>query len=204
MKFDHILLQNAREKDVDIRERSSVVDVIEEADRVRGVVCTDAQGVWLIQGWPLIADHLAQAHRVEQGPYGEVRVRKDYSYCEEKFWRLGLMLIGDADCFIDPVFSSRVHLATYSAPLASMTGCSGRAPATTSPLSSKPGDDPAVGTMVAATEGPRHRALVGPFALASRPVTNGEYIAFIEAGGYTRSARWSPPPKARAISRFGP
>ncbi len=39
-------------------------------------------------------------------------------------------------------------------------------------------------------EGPRHRALVGRFALATRPVTNGEYLAFIEAGGYTRSEIW--------------
>lgn len=39
-------------------------------------------------------------------------------------------------------------------------------------------------------EGPRHRALVGPFALAHRLVTNGEYLAFIEAGGYTRSEYW--------------
>ncbi len=39
-------------------------------------------------------------------------------------------------------------------------------------------------------EGPRHRALVGRFALATRPVTNGEYLAFIEAGGYTRSEFW--------------
>ena len=39
-------------------------------------------------------------------------------------------------------------------------------------------------------EGPRHRALVGRFALASRPITNGEYLAFIEAGGYTRPEFW--------------
>ncbi len=39
-------------------------------------------------------------------------------------------------------------------------------------------------------EGPRHRALVGKFALATRPITNGEYIAFIEAGGYTRPEFW--------------
>ncbi len=39
-------------------------------------------------------------------------------------------------------------------------------------------------------EGPRHRALVPAFALASRPVTNGEFIEFIEAGGYTRSEYW--------------
>ena len=39
-------------------------------------------------------------------------------------------------------------------------------------------------------EGPRHRALVPAFSLASRPVTNGEYIQFIEAGGYTRPEFW--------------
>ena len=39
-------------------------------------------------------------------------------------------------------------------------------------------------------EGPRHRALVPAFSLASRPVTNGEYIEFIEDGGYTRPEFW--------------
>ncbi len=39
-------------------------------------------------------------------------------------------------------------------------------------------------------EGPRHRALVSAFSLSSRPVTNGEYLAFIEAGGYSRSEYW--------------
>ncbi len=39
-------------------------------------------------------------------------------------------------------------------------------------------------------EGPRHRALVPAFALASRPVTNGEYMAFIEDNGYSRPEFW--------------
>jgi ergothioneine biosynthesis protein EgtB len=39
-------------------------------------------------------------------------------------------------------------------------------------------------------EGPRHRALVLPFSLATRPSTNGEYIAFIEDNGYARSEFW--------------
>jgi ergothioneine biosynthesis protein EgtB len=39
-------------------------------------------------------------------------------------------------------------------------------------------------------EGPRHRALVPAFSLATRPVTNGEYLAFIEAGGYERPEYW--------------
>jgi ergothioneine biosynthesis protein EgtB len=39
-------------------------------------------------------------------------------------------------------------------------------------------------------EAPRHRALVPAFSLAWRPVTNGEYIAFINDNGYTRSEFW--------------
>ncbi len=37
-------------------------------------------------------------------------------------------------------------------------------------------------------EGPRHRALLQPFALADRLVTNAEWLAFVEDGGY-RTAR---------------
>lgn len=36
-------------------------------------------------------------------------------------------------------------------------------------------------------ESPRHRQFVEAFELGSRPVTNGEYLAFIEDGGYKRS-----------------
>jgi ergothioneine biosynthesis protein EgtB len=39
-------------------------------------------------------------------------------------------------------------------------------------------------------EGPRHQALVPAFSLATRPVTNGEYMAFIEDNGYTRPEFW--------------
>ncbi len=39
-------------------------------------------------------------------------------------------------------------------------------------------------------EGPRHREFLEPFALASRLVTNGEYLAFIEDGGYERPEFW--------------
>ncbi|MER6969370.1 tryptophan 7-halogenase [Streptomyces halstedii] len=72
----------------------------------------------LIDECPLIAEYLSEARRVESGPYGEIRVRKDYSYCQDTFWRPGMVLVGDAACFIDPVFSSGVHLATYSGLLA--------------------------------------------------------------------------------------
>lgn len=36
----------------------------------------------------------------------------------------------------------------------------------------------------------RHRQFVAAFELASRPVTNGEYQAFVEDGGYRQSSLW--------------
>ncbi|HAF43063.1 MAG TPA: ergothioneine biosynthesis protein EgtB [Sphingobium sp.] len=39
-------------------------------------------------------------------------------------------------------------------------------------------------------EGPRHKALLHPHALAHRPITNGEWIAFIEDGGYRTATHW--------------
>jgi ergothioneine biosynthesis protein EgtB len=39
-------------------------------------------------------------------------------------------------------------------------------------------------------ETPRHRVFLERFALAARPVSNGEYLEFIEAGGYRDAALW--------------
>ena len=39
-------------------------------------------------------------------------------------------------------------------------------------------------------EGPRHRVWLEPFAIATRAVTCGEYLAFIEDGGYRRPELW--------------
>jgi ergothioneine biosynthesis protein EgtB len=39
-------------------------------------------------------------------------------------------------------------------------------------------------------ERPRHRVYLENYRLASRPVTNGEYLEFIEAGGYQRPEYW--------------
>jgi len=72
----------------------------------------------LIAGCPMVSDYLRDARRVTEGDLGQLRVRKDYSYLTTAFWRPGMVLIGDAACFIDPIFSSGVHLATYSAVLA--------------------------------------------------------------------------------------
>ena len=215
-KFDHLLLENAKNKGVDVREEHTVRDVIEENGCITGVTYLDHKGqshairaryvvdasgnssriaervgekiyseffqnvalfgyflngkrlpppnqgnilsaafdngwFWYIPLSPeltsvgvvldkqyasklkdgyeeaftyfidkcaIIKEYLSDAKRVTEGQYGQLRVRKDYSYCSTKFWSPGAVLVGDAACFIDPVFSSGVHLATYSALLA--------------------------------------------------------------------------------------
>jgi len=71
-----------------------------------------------IEACPIIKDYVSTGRRICEGSYGEIRVRKDYSYANTRFWTPGMVLIGDAACFVDPIFSSGVHLATYSALLA--------------------------------------------------------------------------------------
>jgi ergothioneine biosynthesis protein EgtB len=39
-------------------------------------------------------------------------------------------------------------------------------------------------------ESPRHKVYLRPFALAGRPATNAEYLAFLDDGGYDRPALW--------------
>jgi ergothioneine biosynthesis protein EgtB len=39
-------------------------------------------------------------------------------------------------------------------------------------------------------EGPRHNVYLQPFRIASRLVTNGEYVEFMREGGYTKPALW--------------
>ncbi len=57
---------------------------------------------------------LAPAERID-----EPRVIRDWSYTSDRLVGDGYILVGDAACFIDPLFSSGVHLALSSALLAS-------------------------------------------------------------------------------------
>ncbi len=47
-----------------------------------------------------------------------IYTEQDYSYASQKFCGPGYFLVGDAACFLDPLLSSGVHLATYSGLLA--------------------------------------------------------------------------------------
>jgi ergothioneine biosynthesis protein EgtB len=66
-------------------------------------------------------------------------------------------------------------------------------------------------------EAPRHRVHLEPFELASRLVTNGQYAAFVEDGGYreprwwhsdgwaqVQAGGWAAPPMWREDAEFGP
>ncbi|MEM8788454.1 MAG: ergothioneine biosynthesis protein EgtB [Pseudomonadota bacterium] len=47
-------------------------------------------------------------------------------------------------------------------------------------------------------EGPRHRTFLAPYEIADRPVTNRDWIAFIEDGGYAQIPLWLSDGWARA------
>ncbi|MBD1903927.1 tryptophan 7-halogenase [Funiculus sociatus GB2-A5] len=62
---------------------------------------------------PCVAELLAPAELVSP-----VKVEQDYSYTAERFCGSGYFLLGDAACFLDPLLSTGVHLATLSGTLA--------------------------------------------------------------------------------------
>jgi len=61
----------------------------------------------------LISGLLKDAERIS-----DIKAEQDYSYISETLTGPGYFLIGDAACFIDPLLSTGVHLATHSALLA--------------------------------------------------------------------------------------
>jgi flavin-dependent dehydrogenase len=65
-----------------------------------------------IDSCPLIADLLKSGKLVTN-----IRTEQDYSYSAGSFTGPSYFLIGDAACFIDPLLSTGVHLATHSAML---------------------------------------------------------------------------------------
>jgi len=62
---------------------------------------------------PCVAELLVAAELVSP-----VKVEQDYSYTADSFSGPGYFLLGDAACFLDPLLSTGVHLATLSATLA--------------------------------------------------------------------------------------
>ena len=76
-----------------------------------------ALNAWLAR-CPRTTALLAGARPAAEPPYAEVRLCADYSYASDAFWAPGLVQVGDAACFVDPMLASGVHMATYGALLA--------------------------------------------------------------------------------------
>ncbi len=94
------------------------VGLVVDADTLRGVRDLKEFYTKKTTEIPELVDLLSDARRCNVAPYDRIRVEKDYSYCNSKFADQGIFLSGDAACFIDPIFSSGIHLATYSGYLA--------------------------------------------------------------------------------------
>lgn len=63
---------------------------------------------------PLITDLVKDATLVSK----QLKAEQDYSYMSEAISGPGYFMVGDAACFIDPLLSTGVHLATHGATLA--------------------------------------------------------------------------------------
>ena len=97
----------------DVMSVGVVVDAAWGAERL-----TEQPPDAFLQAQLAATDHtramLAQAEQVD-----EARIVRDWSYVSRQLVGEGYILVGDAACFIDPLFSSGVHLALSSAVLAS-------------------------------------------------------------------------------------
>jgi FAD-dependent halogenase len=93
---------------IPLHDGTMSVGAVVDARRWRTVASADPERTYrsLIARCPAIADRLARARLVSP-----IRIIRDYSYDSARFAGPGFLLAGDAACFIDPVFSTGVHLA---------------------------------------------------------------------------------------------
>jgi halogenation protein CepH len=100
---------------IPLHDGTTSVGAVVDAKRYAGSAAGDLEKLYrqLIAAAPAIAHRLRAATLVSA-----VRMIRDYSYCSERFHGPGYLLAGDAACFIDPIFSTGVHLACLSGYLA--------------------------------------------------------------------------------------
>src|SRR5439155_47591 len=103
-EFDVMLLDNAREKGASVKEETTVKELMKEGGRVVGVRAQDKGGEITEYRAPITLDC--------SGREAFSAVRHNWRGVE------GLLLVGDAYCFLDPVFSSGVMLALKSGVMA--------------------------------------------------------------------------------------
>ena len=101
---------------IPLHDGTTSVGAVVDAHRFAGEAGGDAAQLY----WRLVAACAPVAERVRNAQLvSAIRVIRDYSYCSRRFYGPGYLLAGDAACFIEPVFSTGVHLACLSGYLAS-------------------------------------------------------------------------------------
>ncbi|WP_052248938.1 NAD(P)/FAD-dependent oxidoreductase [Leisingera sp. ANG-Vp] len=68
-----------------------------------------------------ISGLLKDARYATTKPFDVFRMRSDFSYTTDRLVRDGVFLVGDSAAFLDPLFTTGVHLGTYSGLLAART-----------------------------------------------------------------------------------
>jgi halogenation protein CepH len=96
---------------IPLHDGTMSVGAVIDVRRWHELASTDPEGTYrdLISRCPPIATKLAHATLVSP-----IRIIRDYSYDSHRFYGPGYLLAGDAACFIDPVFSTGVHLASLA------------------------------------------------------------------------------------------
>jgi halogenation protein CepH len=100
---------------IPLHDGTMSVGAVVDSRRWRALADAEPEATYrgLVARCPEIARRLAHATLVSP-----VRIIRDYSYTSTRFFGPGYLLAGDAACFIDPVFSTGVHLACLAGSLA--------------------------------------------------------------------------------------
>ncbi len=100
---------------IPLHDGTTSVGAVVDATQFAGAAAHDPAALFerLVAACAPVAAHLRAARLI-----CPVRVIRDYSYCSRRFYAPGYLLAGDAACFIDPVFSTGVHLACLAGFLA--------------------------------------------------------------------------------------
>lgn len=103
---------------IPLHDGTTSVGAVIDAQRFAGEAAGDSTALYdkLVAACGPVAARVRSARRV-----APVRIIRDYSYSSRRFYGKGFLLAGDAACFIDPVFSTGVHLASLSGFLAAST-----------------------------------------------------------------------------------
>lgn len=104
---------------IPLSERLTSVGAVLPADQ-GGAIKHDRRAALarFVADCPAMAQLLDGRPFAQEPPFDEIRMRSEFSYCVTRFWKPGVILVGDAACFVDVLLSSGVHLATYGALLA--------------------------------------------------------------------------------------